>query len=207
MAVGLTPGMSVEVLDEEILADRRALRQALLERRRAMPRDQWMRHSTRICELLQVGFPQLTAMRVGFCWPLHQEPDLRPLIDDWLQEGRAGFNALLPVVIDTQQALAFRSWSPDTAMTVDRHGIPAPAAGDFLLPQALLIPVIGFDAAGYRIGYGGGYFDRTLASLCPRPLAIGVGFEIARLDSIRPGPHDQALDAMVTEAGIFRPVR
>jgi hypothetical protein len=116
MAVGLTPGMSVEVLDEEILADRRALRQALLERRRAMPRDQWMRHSTRICELLQVGFPQLTAMRVGFCWPLHQEPDLRPLIDDWLQEGRAGFNALLPVVIDTQQALAFRAWSPDTAM-------------------------------------------------------------------------------------------
>ncbi|WP_287667777.1 5-formyltetrahydrofolate cyclo-ligase [Accumulibacter sp.] len=114
---------------------------------------------------------------------------------------------MLPVVIDEHRALAFRAWSPGTVMLADRYGIPAPAAGDFLIPQVLLIPVIGFDAAGYRIGYGGGYFDRTLASLCPRPLAIGVGFEIARLDSIRPGPHDQALDAMVTEAGIFRPVR
>jgi 5-formyltetrahydrofolate cyclo-ligase len=63
--------------------------------------------------------------------------------------------------------------------------------------------VNGFDAAGYRIGYGGGYFDRTLASRSPRPLAVGVGFELARLDSIDPEPHDQVLDAMVTEAGIF----
>jgi 5-formyltetrahydrofolate cyclo-ligase len=203
MAAGLTPGMRVEDLTDEVLAERRALRRVLLARRRALPGDEWMRHSSTICALLQAGFPQLTAMRVGFCWPLHQEPDLRPLIAGWVREGRAGFRALLPVVIDARQALAFRAWSPDTAMVLDRHGIPAPAAGDFLLPQALLIPVNGFDAAGYRIGYGGGYFDRTLAALRPRPLAIGVGFEIARLESIRPEPHDQALDAVVTEAGVF----
>jgi 5-formyltetrahydrofolate cyclo-ligase len=65
--------------------------------------------------------------------------------------------------------------------------------------------VNGFDAAGHRIGYGGGYFDRTLASLSPRPLAVGVGFELARLESIHPEPHDQPLDVMVTEAGIFFP--
>jgi 5-formyltetrahydrofolate cyclo-ligase len=77
----------------------------------------------------------------------------------------AGFTALLPVVIDEHRALAFRAWSPGTVMVSDRYGIPAPAAGDFLIPEVVLIPVNGFDAAGYRIGYGGGYFDRTLASL------------------------------------------
>jgi 5-formyltetrahydrofolate cyclo-ligase len=92
-------------------------------------------------------------------------------------------------------------------MFADRYGIPTPAHGDFLIPEVLLLPVNGFDAAGYRIGYGGGYFDRTLASLLPRPLVVGVGFELARLDSISPEPHDQRLDAMVTEAGVFRPLR
>jgi 5-formyltetrahydrofolate cyclo-ligase len=107
----------------------------------------------------------------------------------------------------THRALAFRAWSPGTVMLADRYGIPAPAAGEFLIPEVMLIPVNGFDAAGYRIGYGGGYFDRTLASVSPRPLAVGVGFELARLESICPEPHDQRLDVMVTEAGVFRPSR
>ena len=196
MAAGLMPG---------IVADRRALRKALIERRLALPADIWDGHCRRICALLQAGFPQFSGMRVGFCWPFRKEPDLRPLIESWAGEGRPGFAALLPVVIDENRALAFRAWSPDTAMVIDQHGIPAPAAGDFLIPQALLIPVNGFDAAGHRIGYGGGYFDRTLASLSPRPLAVGVGFELARLESIHPEPHDQPLDVMVTEAGIFFP--
>ena len=194
MAAGLMPG---------IVADRRALRKLLIERRLALPADAWDGHCRRIRALLQAGFPQFSGMRVGFCWPFRKEPDLRPLIESWAGEGWQGFAALLPVVIDENRALAFRAWSPDTAMVIDQHGIPAPAAGDFLIPQALLIPVNGFDAAGHRIGYGGGYFDRTLASLSPRPLAVGVGFELARLESIHPEPHDQPLDVMVTEAGIF----
>ncbi|MEF8714279.1 MAG: 5-formyltetrahydrofolate cyclo-ligase [Accumulibacter sp.] len=196
MTAGLMPG---------IVADRRALRKELIARRLALPDDAWDDHCRRIRALLQAGFPQFSGMRVGFCWPFRKEPDLRPLIADWAGEGRPGFAALLPVVIDEHRALAFRAWSPDTAMVVDQHGIPAPEAGDFLIPQALLIPVNGFDAAGHRIGYGGGYFDRTLASLSPRPLAVGVGFELARRDSIHPEPHDQRLDVMVTEDGIFFP--
>jgi len=196
MTAGLMPG---------IVADRRALRKELIARRLALPDDAWDDHCRRIRALLQAGFPQFSGMRVGFCWPFRKEPDLRPLIADWAGEGRPGFAALLPVVIDEHRVLAFRAWSPDTAMVVDQHGIPAPEAGDFLIPQALLIPVNGFDAAGHRIGYGGGYFDRTLASLSPRPLAVGVGFELARRDSIHPEPHDQRLDVMVTEDGIFFP--
>ncbi len=88
-------------------------------------------------------------------------------------------------------------------MNEDRYGIPTPAAGDFLQPQALLIPLVAFDAAGYRLGYGGGFFDRTLASLHPRPLAIGVGFELNRVETIHPEAHDARLDAIVTEAGVM----
>jgi 5-formyltetrahydrofolate cyclo-ligase len=79
-------------------------------------------------------------------------------------------------------------------------------SGAWLMPDLILLPLNGFDAAGYRLGYGGGYFDRTLAALSPRPLAVGVGFEINRLDSIQPESHDQRLDWIVTEAGAFRPV-
>jgi 5,10-methenyltetrahydrofolate synthetase len=71
-------------------------------------------------------------------------------------------------------------------------------------PGALLIPPIGFDAQGYRLGYGGGYFDRTLASLDPQPLKIGVAFELSRIETIRPQPHDIPMDFIVTEAGIHR---
>ena len=89
-------------------------------------------------------------------------------------------------------------------MIADRYGIPTPAAGEFLVPQAMLLPVNAFDADGYRIGYGGGFFDRTLAALKPAPLSIGVGFELARVDSVRPEAHDVRLAAMVSEAGVFR---
>jgi 5,10-methenyltetrahydrofolate synthetase len=70
----------------------------------------------------------------------------------------------------------------------------------------ILLPLNGFDPAGYRLGYGGGYFDRTLAALSPRPLTIGIGFELNRIASIRPQAHDLALDWIVTENGVFRPV-
>jgi 5-formyltetrahydrofolate cyclo-ligase len=68
----------------------------------------------------------------------------------------------------------------------------------------LIVPLLGFDAAGYRLGYGGGYYDRTLAAMAPRPLSIGVGYELGRLDTIHPQAHDIPLDAIVTENGSHR---
>jgi len=208
MAAGLTPAI---IIDESHassrFAARCALRKALIGRRCGLSAEDCVRFSSRICTLLQAAFPEFSGMRVAFCWPFKQEPDLRPLVESWLRAGKKGFTALLPVVIDEHRALAFRAWSPGTVMLADRYGIPVPATGEFLIPEVVLIPVNGFDAAGYRIGYGGGYFDRTLASVSPRPLAVGVGFELARLDSICPEPHDQRLDVMVTEAGVFRPSR
>ena len=72
------------------------------------------------------------------------------------------------------------------------------------MPQVLLLPVNASDADHYRIGYGGGFFDRTLACLAPRPLAIGIGFEFQKVASIRPAAHDLPLDAMATESGVSR---
>lgn len=207
MDTGSTLGIAAENRGSGGFAERRRLRRTLLERRLALPADACALASRRICALLQGEFPQFASMRVGFCWPFNNEPDLRPLLESWRSEDREGFAALLPVVIGERRALAFRAWSPETPMVADRYGIPTPAAGDFVVPQVLLLPVNGFDAMGYRIGYGGGHFDCTLALLCPRPFAVGVGYELSRLDSIVPEPHDQPLDVIITEAGVFRPER
>jgi 5,10-methenyltetrahydrofolate synthetase len=188
-------------LDDRAAA-RRALRREAIARRMALSRDDYTVRSQAVCRHLEANFAQLAALRVGFYWPIKQEPDLRPVLATWLVAGRAGFAALLPVVVTAGTVLAFRCWRPDVSMVADRYGILAPAHGDLLSPQALLIPLAAFDAAGFRLGYGGGYFDRTLAELCPRPLAIGVGFELSRVDSIHPEPHDEGLDAVITEAGV-----
>ena len=79
--------------------------------------------------------------------------------------------------------------------------IPVPAEGPGVTPDVTLAPVVGWDAAGFRLGYGGGYFDRTLAALSPRPFAIGVGLDAARLITIFPQPHDIPMQVIVTETG------
>ena len=206
MAAGLDSEKSAEIQAAQRLTDRRALRRNLLERRLALQPDECARLSALLRNHLANSFPQLAGMRVGFCWPVQNEPDLRALLETWRAAGNAGFSALLPVVVEANAALSFREWTPQTTLIADRYGIPTPVDGDFVQPEALLLPLNAFDAAGYRIGYGGGYFDRTLAALrqqAKAPLAIGVGFELARVDSIHPEAHDQALDAVVTEAGVF----
>ncbi len=154
-----------------------------------------------VAHLLE-SFARPPGQCIAFCWPIHHEPDVRPALTAWQAQG---CQAALPVVTAPARPLAFRPWSPDTRLEPDRYGIPTPTAGPWVRPDVLLLPLNAFDAAGYRLGYGGGFFDRTLASLDPRPLAIGVGFELNRVDSIQPEVHDQPLDWIVTEAGCFRP--
>jgi 5-formyltetrahydrofolate cyclo-ligase len=136
---------------------------------------------------------------IAFCWPMRNEFDCRPLIMNLLH---AGWRACQPVVVATATAMEFRAWRPGSPMTADRYGIPVPATETVAAPDIVLLPLVAFDQQGYRLGYGGGYFDRTLAVLTPRPYAIGVGFELARIDSICPAAHDVRLDAVVTERGI-----
>ncbi len=184
----------------DLRAYRSALRNRLIAAREALPVETHARLSLEIerhlCTLLDAICPKVLA----FCWPFRAEFDARSLVVARLPRG---LRACLPVVVDNNSPLEFRAWTPRSEMIEDRYGIHIPARGDALQPDAVLMPLNGFDEAGYRLGYGGGYFDRSLASLAPRPRAIGVGFELARVDTIRPQAHDLPMDAIVTEAGVF----
>jgi 5-formyltetrahydrofolate cyclo-ligase len=136
---------------------------------------------------------------IGFCAAMRGEFDAAPLVTRLLA---AGWQAVMPVVITPNAPMQFRHWTPTLPMTVDRHGIPIPDSAETAVPDILLLPLVAFDAAKYRIGYGGGYFDRTLAAYVPRPYAIGVGFELARVPSVAPQPHDEPCDTIVTELGL-----
>ena len=100
--------------------------------------------------------------------------------------------------------LAFRLWQPRRRLVPGVWNIPIPADGDEVSPDIVVAPVVGFDRAGYRLGYGGGFFDRTLASFLHRPLAVGVGYDAAAISTIYPLPHDVPMEAIVTESGILR---
>ena len=185
--------------NEDNTAWRRALRRDMVARRAALSQADHAGLSARIVEHLVAALP--VPRIVAFCWPIKHEPDVRAVVERW---ATLGARAALPVVVAEESPLAFRIWSEETPLEPDRYGIPTPVAGDLVQPDLILLPLNGFDAAGYRLGYGGGYFDRTLAALSPRPLAVGVGFEVNRLASIRPETHDQKLDWIVSEAGCFR---
>lgn len=139
------------------------------------------------------------AHAVGFYFPIRGEPDLRDVVAQWLAPD-AQRVAALPVIVG--QVLEFHAWTADAPMLVDEFGIPVPAHGRVVQPECLLVPCVGFDAHRFRLGFGGGYYDRTLAKLVPRPLVVGIAFEAARLESIDPQPHDVKMDAVITDAGL-----
>ena len=178
------------------------MREHALELRERLPAERRERLSAAIGGHLDTLVGRLRPSRLAFCWPYRAEPDLRPWVQAWLAAA-PGRVAALPVVLERHAPMVFRAWTPGVPMPLDRHGIPHPADGEAVEPELVLIPLNAFDDRGYRLGYGGGYFDRTLAVLSPRPLTVGVGFEINRLDSIRPESHDLPLDWIVTEAGAF----
>ncbi|WP_339745870.1 5-formyltetrahydrofolate cyclo-ligase [uncultured Maricaulis sp.] len=161
--------------------------------------------TTHLDQLLARRFDSLAGLTVSAWWPIRAELDLRP----WLAGLAArGARAALPLVATKAAPLVFREWTPQTRMEKGFWNILVPAEGPDILPDIVLSPLVGWDGGGYRLGYGGGYFDRTLAALTPRPLAIGIGVDAARLATIFPQPHDIPMQAIVTETGVapFDPV-
>ena len=138
---------------------------------------------------------------LGVYWPFRAEFDPRGLVDWAVAEGRT---VALPVVVDKKGPLEYRSWRPGEALVDGVWNIPVPEKRDLVVPAVVLAPLVGFDPACYRLGYGGGYFDRTLAALQPKPLAIGIGFAVQELETIHPRPFDVPMDLIVTEAGLRR---
>lgn len=149
---------------------------------------------------LRDRFGDLAGQVISGYWPIKGEPDLRPVLEELHM---AGVRVALPLVEVKQTPLVFRRWTPATKMVRGDWNIPVPPPdADVVVPQIALAPVVGWTEDGFRLGYGGGYFDRTLAVLSPRPFTIGIGLHAARLATIFPQPHDIKLDVILTEAGV-----
>ncbi|AOB33056.1 5-formyltetrahydrofolate cyclo-ligase [Bordetella sp. H567] len=148
----------------------------------------------------KAGRPELSA--IAAYWPLQDEPDLRPLLSQWVEEG---ITVALPAVRAPGQPLEFRPWTPDAPMQEGAYGIPEPLAGPTVTPGLILVPTLGYTAQADRVGYGGGYYDRTLAALKDAGhafTAIGVAWTVGRLEDTHvPEPHDVRLDAILTPDG------
>ncbi len=185
---------------DDLKAWRKAQRTALLARRQAVPLEQHREWTAVMTRRLVAGFPLLGGMTVGLYWPFQGEFDARFAIREFRQRGAV---AALPEVVQKAAPLRFREWWPGVATTPGVYDLPVPDT-PVVVPQALLIPPVGFDKKGYRLGYGGGFFDRTLAAIKPEPLKIGVAFELSRIDTIHPQAYDIPMDFIVTEAGIYR---
>lgn len=146
----------------------------------------------------------LAGQVVAIYWPFRGEYDPRPVARVW--RGR-GVLSVLPVVVGPGLPLQFRLWWPGVRSEPGVYGLPIPLGTETVTPDLLLIPPVGFDAQCYRLGHGGGFYDRTLAQWRDRPpRRVGVAFEVSRMPTIDPQPHDIALDCVVTEDGVFTPV-
>ncbi len=185
----------------DITAWRGDQRKRLIALRESIAPGQLLEWRVAIDSHLRRGFPGLRGSIVAICWPYRNEYDARHLA---AQLRSAGTTILLPVVVAKAAPLQFREWHPGTVMARGTLGIPYPTESPFRQPKVVLLPMVGFDSAGYRLGYGGGYFDRTLAAAQPRPVVIGVVNELARMETIHPQEYDIPADYVVTERGVYR---
>lgn len=179
-----------------IRAWRKAQRAALIEARMKLGSER------KSClQMIQSGVAEILSSLppeiIGFYWPIKGEFDLRPVVNNACKHG---WQAALPVVSKPAHPLEFHLWTQTTRLVRGFWNIPVPAEHNVVIPSVLLVPLVGFDKHNYRLGYGGGYYDRTLAGFNKRPLAIGIGIELSRLETIYPQQHDIPMDRIVTEA-------
>lgn len=183
---------------------RKVERQRLIAARLAVDAPQRRVHAAAIADRLDAVIGDLAGKTVSVYWPFRGEPDLRA----WMEHVWAkGGSCALPVVMRKGAPLVFRTWRRGNPLTRGVWDIPIPVDGSEIVPNVVIAPLVGFDRELWRLGYGGGFFDRTLASLDIRPLVIGVGYALAEIPSIYPQAHDIAMTAIVTETGLLGPRR
>jgi 5-formyltetrahydrofolate cyclo-ligase len=177
------------------MMEKHQFRKTLLAARKAMAPEEKAWRDKAIAERLLAWLEANPAACVGVYWPTQGEPDLTGvyrLLDE------RGVRLALPVVVGRDAPLEFHAWRPGDALIVDAHGVMAPAErGAAVRPDLLVVPCVGFDGQGYRLGYGGGYYDRTLAAEQP-PRTVGVAYAMCEA-VFSVGPHDVKMGAVVTE--------
>ncbi|MER8476820.1 5-formyltetrahydrofolate cyclo-ligase [Mesorhizobium sp. M1163] len=176
---------------------RKAERERLIASRLAVSADMRTAMSQRIADGLDAVIGDIAGRMVSLYWPFRGEPDLR----SWMETVNArGGRTALPVVVEKDRPLVFRAYTHGDRLEKGVWNIPIPAEGDPVLPDILISPIVGIDPGQFRLGYGGGFFDRTLAAMPFKPLVIGVGYELQRIVTIYPQPHDIPMDRVVTES-------
>jgi 5-formyltetrahydrofolate cyclo-ligase len=178
---------------------RRETRTRLIDARQKIPAGDHQRWSLSIEASLEQALGALSPQTFSLYWPFRGEVDLRALAERLEMKG---WQASLPSVVGRGKSLEFLRWISGAEMDVQSFGIPVPRVREVVRPSVVIMPLVGFDALNYRLGYGAGYFDITLASMEPPPHSVGIGFELSRLDTIHPLPTDVPVDLVITEAGI-----
>lgn len=188
----------------DIRSFRRDLRAQKIAERLAMPAAAHHAKSEVIRAALEKILDQIQGEILAFTWPMRGEVDVRAPVERWLAQDTRR-RAALPVVVAAGRPLRFREWTPGCALERQNLGVQIPAAGEWLKPDTLLIPLVGFDLDLFRLGYGGGFYDRTLAQPGFEPFALGMGFEAGRCPTLHPQRWDRPLDAILTEEGWHGP--
>jgi 5-formyltetrahydrofolate cyclo-ligase len=189
--------------EHDILRWRKAERERLIAARLAASSEARGRWSRQIASTLHEAIGTVSGLIVSAYSAFRGEPALRELLKE--VAARGGRTAL-PVVVARGEPLIFRAWKPGDPTTPGVWNIPVPTVeAPTVIPDVVIAPVVGFDSGCFRLGYGGGFFDRTLASFQRRPRVFGVGYALAAIPTIHPLPHDIPMDAIVTEKGLLMP--
>jgi 5-formyltetrahydrofolate cyclo-ligase len=188
---------------------RNQLRAALIEQRLNMT-DRMQRSDLlqRVMRIWLVGRPDTV---IGAYWPIKGEFDPLPALHRWKEDGELQGEPTrrrigLPVIDKVHKTLTFHAWHPGCPMEEDAFGIPKPKDTELVVPTLLFVPCVGYGPGGYRLGYGGGFYDRTLAALEPRPVTVGLGFSNGLVENLEPLPHDVPLDAVLNDEGVVWPM-
>jgi 5,10-methenyltetrahydrofolate synthetase len=190
------------VVDPETFRDvsrfRKSERSRLYKKRRELTSPERTEKTAALIDRLRLVLESIDFQTISLYWPIRGEPDLRPLMGELCKAGRT---VLLPVVVQKQSPLTFRPWQPGCKMVRGSWNIPVPEEGPSLLPEVVIAPLVGVDADFYRLGNGGGYYDRTLAALPVKPFTVGAGFSFCRIPSIFPMPWDVPMNKIVLDIG------
>lgn len=191
-------------MEPDFKAWRRDQRERLLRQRKSLSSAQRAALARPMLVNLSSLLETLSFHTLGIYWPIQREIDIRPLAD--ALSGSRPMQLALPVVVQKGIALEYWRWSLGEPTRLGFWKIPVPGRREPVQPDVVVAPLVGFQD-GFRLGYGGGYFDRTLAAAKPRPFAIGLGFEFSRLTGFIAQPHDVPMDVIVTEATLRTPER
>ena len=188
--------------------DKAQTRKALIEERLNLP--DRLQRADMLQRVMRIWLFGRTDEVIGAYWPIKGEFDPLPALHRWKEDGelldqpqprRIG----LPVVDKVHKTLTFHAWYPGCPMEEDAYGIPKPKDTPIIVPTLLFVPCVGYGPGGFRLGYGGGFYDRTLATLLPKPFTVGLGYTNGYLPDMEPEPHDEPLDALLNDNGVVWP--